>query len=165
MYCPVDAIEMGNVAFINESLCTGCSFCIAVCPEETIKVQWSSNAALVSEKMAEYAAAALKGKREKSLFINFITDVSPLCDCYGHTDVPIVRDIGIAASTDPVALDQACADMVNAEPGLEHTALKDGFEKGGDKFRGVHPDIDWSVQLSHAERMGIGKRKYHIEEL
>jgi len=114
------------------------------------------------KKMAEYAHGTVLGKEKSSLFLNFITQVSPACDCYGHADAPIVNDIGICASTDPVALDQACADLVNAAPGNRNTALKSGFEPGGDKFRGVYPDIDWSIQLEHAEKLGLGTRKYEL---
>ncbi|MCK5237274.1 MAG: DUF362 domain-containing protein [Deltaproteobacteria bacterium] len=163
--CPVDAIEMGAVAFIDEDLCTGCSHCIAVCPEGTIKVQWVESAANVQKKMAEYAMGVIKDKREKCFYISFITQVSPLCDCYGHTDAPIVGDIGIVASLDPVALDQACADLVNGEQGIPGTALKSGHECGGDKFRGTHPDIDWTEQLKHAEKIGLGSREYEIEDI
>ena len=67
------------------------------------------------ENMVEYTMGVLKGKRGKSLFINFITDVSPACDCYPYNDAPIVRDIGVVASKDPVAIDQAAADLVNTE--------------------------------------------------
>ena len=96
------------------------------------------------------------------VYLNFITQVSPACDCYGHADAPIINDIGICASADPVALDQACADLVNAARGNQDTALKSGLEPGGDKFRGVHPAIPWEVQLEHAEKVGLGSRKYEL---
>jgi uncharacterized Fe-S center protein len=163
--CPADAIEIGNVAVIEGKLCIGCGHCIALCPEDTIKVQWNETAVNVQEKMVEHALGALKGKEESALYINFITQVSPLCDCYGHTDAPIVPDIGIVASRDPVAVDQASVDLVNAERGLEGTALKSGLEPGGDKFRGVHPNVDWTVQLSYAETMGLGTRQYKLEKV
>jgi uncharacterized Fe-S center protein len=67
--------------------------------------------------MAEYSlGGAITGKEKKTLFVNFITQVSPSCDCYGHSDAPIVPDIGILASTDPVVLDQACAELVRLDP-------------------------------------------------
>jgi uncharacterized Fe-S center protein len=115
--------------------------------------------------MAEFAKGAVHGKKGKTLFVNFITQVSPCCDCYGHADAPIVNDIGICASTDPVALDQACADLVNGARGNLDTALTSGYEPGGDKFRGVHPEIDWEVQLEHAEKIGIGTRLYQLVKI
>jgi uncharacterized Fe-S center protein len=117
------------------------------------------------KKMAEHALGAVTGKKGKTIYINFITQVSPACDCYGHADAPIVNDIGICASTDPVAIDQACADLVNNSIGNIGTALKNGHEPGGDKFRGVHPDINWEVQLEHANNLGLGSREYELVKI
>ena len=104
-------------AQIDPAACVGCSRCITACRKKAINIQWNESASLVMKKMAEYACGAVAGKEGKTLFLNFITQVSPACDCYGHADAPIVNDIGICASTDPVALDQACADLVNGAPG------------------------------------------------
>jgi hypothetical protein len=149
-------------AGINAHLCVGCGRCISVCPQKAVKVRWDQAAPLVMKKMCEFALGAVQGKREKSIYLNFITQVSPACDCYGHADAPIVNDIGICASIDPVAVDQACADLVNAAPGNRNTALQSGFEPGGDKFRGVSPDIDWEIQLKHGENIGLGARRYEL---
>jgi uncharacterized Fe-S center protein len=164
--CAHNAIPMvDGKARISVEACVGCSRCITACPQKAINVQWNESSALVMKKMAEYAAGAVSNKSGKTLFINFITQVSPACDCYGHADAPIVNDIGICVSTDPVAIDQACADLVNAAVGNQHTALASGHEPGGDKFRGVHPEIDWEIQLDHAEKMGIGSREYELVKL
>lgn len=152
-------------ARINPDACVGCGRCISVCPQKAVKVHWDQAAPLVMKKMCEYALGAVQGKREKTICLNFITQVSPACDCYGHADAPIVNDIGICASTDPVAVDQACADLVNAAAGNRGTALKSGFEPGGDKFRGVSPDIDWELQLKHGEQIGLGTRKYRVTRI
>ncbi|QWV92969.1 DUF362 domain-containing protein [Geomonas oryzisoli] len=149
-------------AHIDPAACVGCSRCITACQKKAINIQWNESASLVMRKMAEYAKGALHGKEGKTLFLNFITQVSPACDCYGHADAPIVNDIGICASADPVALDQACADLVNNARGNQETALASGHEPGGDKFRGVHPEIDWEVQLEHAENIGVGTRAYEL---
>ena len=149
-------------AQIDPAACVGCSRCITACQKKAINIQWNESASLVMRKMAEYAKGALHDKEGKTLFLNFITQVSPACDCYGHADAPIVNDIGICASADPVALDQACADLVNNARGNQDTALSTGHEPGGDKFRGVHPEIDWEVQLEHAEKVGIGTREYEL---
>ena len=152
-------------AQIDPAACVGCSRCITACLKKAINVQWNESASLVMKKMAEYAKGAVSGKSGKSLFLNFITQVSPACDCYGHADAPIVNDIGICASCDPVALDQACADLVNNARGNQDTALTSGWEPGGDKFRGVHPEIDWEVQLEHGEKIGLGKRAYELVKI
>lgn len=162
-WCPAGAIIIkGKKALIDAKVCIGCGKCIIVCPEKTIHIQWDETTGRLQEKMAEYAAGALKSKQGRAVFMNFITQVSPSCDCYGHTDAPVVPDIGILASDDPVAIDQASADLVNMQEGFKSSALVNGHEPGGDKFRGVHPDVDWETQLAHAEKMGIGKREYEL---
>ena len=163
--CAHQAILVGGKARIDSQRCAGCGRCITVCETKSIKIQWNEEAALVMKKMAEYAKGALSGKAGKTLFVNFVTQVSPSCDCYGHSDAPIVPDLGILVSTDPVALDQACADLVNQARGLPDTALSSGFEPGGDKFRGIHPEIDWTITLDHAEKIGIGTRRYTLIRL
>ena len=164
--CAHDAIAMvGSKAVIDAEACAGCSRCITVCPVKAINIQWNEAADLVMKKMAEYATGAVANKPGKTVYLNFITQVSPACDCYGHCDAPIVNDIGICASTDPVALDQACADLVNNARGNLDSALKTGHEPGGDKFRGVWPEIPWQVQLEHAEKVGLGSRTYELVRL
>jgi uncharacterized Fe-S center protein len=161
--CAHDAIAViEGKAAIDPTLCAGCSRCITVCPVKAVNIEWNEAADLVMRKMAEYTKGALTGKTGKALFINFITQVSPACDCYGHSDAPIVNDIGICASTDPVAIDQACADLVNGARGNEGSALQSGHEPGGDKFRGCWPEIPWEVQLEHGEKIGLGSRVYEL---
>ncbi len=92
-----------------------------------------------------------KGKK-KSLFMNFLVQISPACDCYPNSDAPFVRDIGIAASIDPVAIDAASCDLVNNEESIPDTALKRVLKKGEDKWRALFPTIDWQYQLEHAEK-------------
>jgi uncharacterized Fe-S center protein len=161
--CAHDAISfIEGKAFIDPEKCAGCSRCITVCPVKAINIQWNAAADMVMRKMAEYAKGAVSGKEGKSIYINFITQVSPACDCYGYSDAPIVNDIGICASTDPVAIDQACADLVNGSRGNEGSALQSGHEPGGDKFRGCAPEIPWEVQLEHGEKIGLGSRAYEL---
>jgi len=107
----------------------------------------------------------LKGKEDKTLFLNFITNVSAACDCYGYNDAPIVRDIGIVASKDPVAIDQASVDLVNSEQALPDSCLKTNMASGEDKFRGVYPNVDWTIQLDYAEKLGLGSRSYELEKI
>jgi len=164
--CAHGAIDFaGGKARIDSRRCTGCGRCITLCEPRAIRIQWNEQAPLVMKKMAEYALGAVSGKAGKLLFVNFVTQVSPACDCYGFSDAPIVPDLGILASTDPVALDQACADLVIAARGLPDTAMVHGHEPGGDKFRGVHPEIDWEVTLAHAAKLGLGQRGYQLERL
>ena len=164
--CAHEAIDfVSGKARIDHLCCTGCGRCIAVCEPKAIRIQWNEQAPLVMKKMAEYALGAVSGKAGKLLFVNFVLQVSPACDCYGYSDAAIVPDLGILASTDPVALDQACADLVIAARGLPDTAMAQGHEPGGDKFRGVHPEIPWEITLDHAERLSLGQRAYQLVRL
>ncbi len=160
--CPSAAITVGTAAVIDREACIGCGHCIAVCPEGTIKVSWDETAERLQEKMVEHFEGAVKGKEGRCAYLSFVTQVSPACDCYGHNDAPIVPDIGVLASVDPVAIDQAAADLVNGTEGFKGSALRSGHDPGGDKFRGVHPSIDWEVQLSYAEQRGLGLREYAL---
>ncbi len=164
--CAHDAISFSKTnAKIDADRCVGCSRCITICEQRAIQVQWNEAADNVMRKMAEYALGAVSGKQDKQFYVNFITQVSPSCDCYGHSDAAIVADIGILVSRDPVAIDQACADLVNQAQGLPGTALASGHEPGGDKFRGVHPAIDWEITLVHGEEIGLGCREYELKKL
>jgi uncharacterized Fe-S center protein len=166
-HCAVSAITLSadGPAVIDPKQCTGCGECILVCRASCIKINWNEDIPTVQEKIVEYTHAVLKGKEKKALYINFITQVSPACDCYGYNDAPIVPDIGIVASDDPVAIDQASADLVNRELGFKDSALKSGHEKGGDKFKGVYDYINWEIQLDYAEKTGLGSRDYELVEV
>ncbi len=150
-HCPSGAIALASgKALIDPGACIGCADCIVVCPEHAVKVDWNEAAPALQMKMVEHAAGALHGKKGKSLFVSFVMQVSPFCDCYGSNDRPIAPDVGILASDDPVALDQACADLVVKAAGK-------------DPFRATHPSVDWTVQLAHGEIMGLGTRSYRLE--
>jgi uncharacterized Fe-S center protein len=168
-YCNYDAIKVGKdkIARIDYEKCTGCGQCIAVCQYDSARVVWQGSSEIVSKRISEYAYAVLKDKI--SFHISFIMDVSPDCDCWGFNDYPIVPNIGIAASFDPVALDQACAEMVNSAPALPGSRICDnhnhGDLKGTDKFSLTHPDTFWQAGLEHAEKIGLGTRKYDLVEV
>ncbi len=164
-WCSHAAITVDKKAQICSDRCVGCGECILTCPTGAIQVRWTEGPLTMQEKMAEYALAALHGKQDRAVFLSFLTQVSPACDCHGHNDVAIVPDVGLIAGRDPVAIDQASVDLVNACPGREGSALRCNHEPGGDKFRGVYPQIDWSVQLAHAERIGLGTRRYRLTRL
>jgi uncharacterized Fe-S center protein len=149
---------------IDPKKCVGCAECLLVCPYGNIEIQWNESIPVFLKKMMEYAYGVLHGKRKRSVFINFITQVSPACDCYGHNDLPIVGDIGILASRDPVALDQACADLVIESPGIAGSALKD-WSVGCDKFKDIYPQVDWPIQLEYAEKLGLGAREYELVKI
>jgi uncharacterized protein len=149
-------------AHVNPENCIGCAECILACPRGAIQVQWNESIPVFMEKMVEYAAAVLRHKRRKALFLSFLTDVSPLCDCYPFSDRPIVPGIGVLASHDPVAIDQAAADLVNGAPGNPMSKLDSALEPGQDKFRALFPNINWEHQLEYAQQLEMGTRKYEL---
>ena len=128
-------------------------------------------------KIAEYAKATLKGK--PNFHINLIMDVSPECDCWGYNDLPVVPNIGMLASFDPVAIDCASADLVNGAPVIptdnalsrnmslhnhdhDHANLEHGAREQGDHWHIIHPDTNWRSCVEHAEKIGIGSTAYTL---
>jgi hypothetical protein len=164
IHCAQEAISINletEKAVIDPKKCVGCAECILVCPYGNIQIQWNESIPVFLKKMMEYAYGVMTTKPDRGVFINFITQVSPACDCYGHNDLPIVADIGIVASRDPVAIDQACADMVNQARGMPGSALKKK-SAGVDKFKDIYPAVDWPIQLEYAEKLGLGSRAYEL---
>ena len=166
-HCPASAISFDEdkKAVIDEKKCIGCGECIVVCAAEAVQIRWNQSVPVFLEGMMEYAMGVINEKKGKVLFVNFINNISPMCDCIGHNDAPIVRDIGIVVSMDPVALDQASADLVNREEAFSGTCLKTHTAAGEDKFKGLYPQVDWELQLDCAERLGLGKRAYNLKVL
>jgi len=161
--CAAKAITLGpdKKAHINHDLCTGCCQCVAVCQFSAARASEGKASEICSERIAEYTSAILRGK--PSFHVNFVMNVSPNCDCWPNNDAPVVADIGIFASEDPVALDQACVDVVNAAPAIGGTALTDkDYAGSGEKFCHIHPDADWEKGLDHAAAIGLGTRKYTL---
>jgi uncharacterized Fe-S center protein len=168
-YCNYGAVKVNKdkIAVIDYEKCTGCGQCVAVCQFDSARVIWQSGSELVNKRIAEYTYAVLKDK--PSFHINFIMNVSPDCDCWNFNDYPLVPDIGIAASFDPVALDQASADLVLAAPALPGSRIcpdhSDGDHSKSDKFRMAHPNTRWEAALDHGEKIGLGSRKYELIEI
>lgn len=163
-HCPEAAIHLEEKkAYLDAEKCIGCGECIVRCPSRAVTIRWNQTIPTFFEKMIEYTEGVLKNKEKKCLFVNFISDVSPKCDCVPFNEYPIVRDIGIAASTDPVALDQASVDLINRESALEGSMLETNREKGKDKFAGLYPKVNWPYQLEYAEQLGLGTRQYVLE--
>lgn len=163
--CPVNAIAIDDEkkARIDRAACIGCAECTVTCRFEAIDINWKSDLKIMQEKMAEYAFAAVKDKKFKSAFFNVLINITPDCDCFDFSDAPIVPDLGIAVSKDPVAVDQASIDLVNSAPGISTSKL--GENHGSDdKFRAIHK-VDWRHQLAHAEAVGLGSREYELIEI
>lgn len=165
--CAHDAISIeSGVAAIDYEKCVGCGQCIAMCSSEAAVPGSVESSEILNYKIAEYAKAVLNGK--PNFHVSFIMNVSPECDCWAHNDAAVVPDIGMAASFDPVALDQACADLVNAAPSLKTSNMltdKDKDCHDHDKFHILHPDTNWQAGLRYAEEIGLGSREYELIEI
>ena len=166
--CPKSAIRIDDKkSVIDRDLCIGCFECMHACPEHAIDIDWETEIPIFMERMIEYAYGAVKNKQGKVGYINFLLRITPDCDCFPFSDAPIVPDIGILASTDPVAIDAASFELVNMQLGLANSLLTGHHEKGGDKFTGVHVNTDGFRQIRYAEELGMGNRYYdlvHIHE-
>lgn len=167
--CAQDAISYPErKAMIDHSRCVGCGRCIAACPFDAIHSTQDSAATMLNRKMAEYAKAVVDGR--PSFHINIVIDISPNCDCHGENDLAILPDVGMFASFDPVALDQACADACLKQQPIPGSQLDDNLHKHGfcdhhDHFKNSTPESDWKSCLAHAEQIGLGSRSYELVTL
>jgi len=154
-------IENGK-AHIDHDKCVGCGRCIAVCPKDAVRIDWDESTTNLNCKIAEYTKAVVDGR--PCFHISLVIDVSPNCDCRPENDMAIVPNVGMFASFDPVALDMACVDAVNAQTPLRGSAADDAHAKAHvhDHFQRLHPDTNWRSCLEHGEKIGIGTREYDL---
>ena len=154
-------IENGK-AHIDHDKCVGCGRCIAVCPKDAVRIDWDETTTNLNCKIAEYTKAVVDGR--PCFHISLVIDVSPNCDCRPENDMAIVPNVGMFASFDPVALDMACVDAVNAQTPLRGSAADDAHAKAHvhDHFQRLHPDTNWRSCLEHGEKIGIGTREYEL---
>jgi uncharacterized protein len=151
-WCPRDAITVKKTAIINEKLCIACGQCHAVCPVGAIGFKWDQATTVLQEKMAEHCLALYQILSGRICYFNFLVQVTADCDCMGGKETPLKRvldDIGILAGEDPVAIDQASVDLVKQATGKDY-------------FQNLHPAIDYTTQLVHAEKIGLGSRQYQL---
>ena len=160
---PVIATESGErKATIDKAKCIGCGECALDCPTKAITMDWEVEIAEFTEKMTEYALGAVKGKEGRVLYLSFVRDVVPECDCASWSDSPLVADIGVLAGDDPVAIDQAAYDLVTAAPAAPGSLIEGKAGAGDDKFLAAHPGTRGLLQLEHGEAIGLGSRKYEL---
>lgn len=150
--CPVGAIHMENdKSVLDKEKCIGCASCVAVCPSMALFVDFLAGDK-IQKKMVEYAYAILKQKKGKACFLNFAVRINKECDCWSYGNERIAPDVGIFASTDPVAIDKASLDLVNECCGKEI-------------FVEFHPGKDPMVQLEYAQSLGLGSLDYELVRL
>jgi uncharacterized Fe-S center protein len=168
--CAHSAITVADKkAKIDHTKCVGCGRCIGTCHFNAIVAAWDESNDVLNKKMAEYSWAVLHDRPH--FHISLVMDVSPFCDCHGENDVPIIPDIGMFASFDPVALDMACADMANQAPVIAGSYLEEQINKQEctcdehDHFCAAHPETNWMAGMDHAEKIGIGTKMYELIEI
>ena len=165
--CGQDAISYGEdgKAGIDQEKCVGCGRCIGACNFDAIRTPDDAANAELNRKMAEYAKAVVQDRPQ--FHISLVIDISPYCDCHDGNDTPILPDVGMFASFDPVALDQACADACLRQrpiPGslLDERMHAPDFCDHHDPFINTTPVTDWRVCLEHCEKIGVGTRRYEL---
>ncbi len=152
-------------ASIDHDKCVGCGRCLGACNFDAIYNENSSANDDLNKKIAEYSKAVVDGR--PAFHISLVMDVSPYCDCHAENDAPIIPDVGMFASFDPVALDQACADACNKMPVMPGSLLDDEmheehFCEHHDHFTNTSPETNWKSCLAHAEKIGLGNREYEL---
>ncbi len=164
--CPAEAISMADKkALIEKSICIGCGECLTVCPKKAMGIDWHTEIGPFMERMVEYARGAVAGKEQRTAFINFLVNVTPDCDCVPWSDSPIVPDIGFLASTDPIALDKACLDLVNEQAGCPDCKLEFGHEPGENKFQALWKWTKGELTFTHGEAVGLGSPRYELVKI
>lgn len=162
--CAHSAITItGKKASIDHNKCVGCGRCIGICPMDAVKPAEDESNDILNCKIAEYAHAVLKDR--PNFHISLVCDVSPCCDCHGENDAPIVPNVGMFASFDPVALDIACADAVNKQPVLSGSVLSEQPHVHHDHFKNTHPETNWMTGIDHAVKLGMGSKEYELIEI
>ncbi len=152
--CPEDAISHDDdgKASIEDGKCIGCGECIAQCRSGAIGFNWDSASSMLQEKMVEHALGVIGSKKGKIGYLLGIVNLTKDCDCLGQGSPIVARDIGFAASMDPVALDQAAMDLVSQAEGKRLDELS-------------YPELDGTVQLAYAQNLGLGSRRYDLVEV
>ena len=150
---------------LSEDKCVGCGRCIAMCPFDAIFGKYDEKMDIVNCKIVEYTKAIVD--RVPTFNITLITDVSPLCDCHDNNDMPIIPNVGMLASKDPVAIDLASVDLSQQQPMLPGSILfkESNGVKPDDIFAVTNKDTHWQSHFEHAKKMGLGDGTYNLIKL
>ncbi len=150
-WCPSGAITIRDAtAAIDPAVCIGCGECVAVCREGAVTFGWGIQDRELQRRVVDHAAAVVRGKPGRLAFVTAATGITPDCDCMGRVQTPVVPDIGLLASTDPVAIDAAVHDLVRER-------------SGGRTLESLsYPRLDATEQLACGERLGLGSRDYEL---
>lgn len=160
--CAHDAIsyDASRKAGIDHLKCVGCGRCIGVCNFDAISTDYDETNDILNCKIAEYTCAVLNNRPH--FHISLVVDVSPFCDCHAENDIPIIPNVGMFASFDPIALDQACAEAVNRQPVTQGSQLASRALLKHDHFTDLHPTTNWKSAIEHGVKMGLGQQEYDL---
>ncbi|MHA1986224.1 MAG: DUF362 domain-containing protein [Promethearchaeota archaeon] len=166
--CPVDAITVESEnAVIDSSICNGCLLCTFKCPvQRAIRSPSVNLGPKFVERFIDNAAGVISFGPQKIRYVNFAFDIPLMCDCVSNPSMPVVPDLGIFGSSDPLAVDKACIDAETNAPGLP--VLKpDGtwstpISSGIEKFKAMNPMVDTTLQLNAAVRNKLGSLEYEL---
>ena len=160
--CAHDAISFdeNRKAGIDHNKCVGCGRCIGACPVDAVEAGWDEANDVLNRKIAEYTLAVVKDRPQ--FHISLIVDVSPFCDCHAENDAPIIPDVGMLASFDPVALDKACVDLCNQQEVIANSRLGEQPHTHHDHFTDTHPDTNWKSAIEHGVKIGLGTDQYEL---
>ena len=160
--------ELTRKMEVDTEHCVGCGRCIGACNFDAIAFATDAATKELNCRMAEYTKAVIDGR--PNFHISLVMDISPNCDCHAENDVPILPDIGMFCSFDPLALDQACVDACLRQQPLPGSQLYDNMHQEGfcdhhDHFVNSTPESEYKTCLEHAAKIGIGSREYELIEM
>ena len=160
--CPVNAISKDIV--IDKKKCVKCLGCVESCGEGALTAEWSDPEKR-SEKMLDiFKAVQDHVGKDNIRYINFLMDITPICDCIPSSDNPIVPDIGILISRDPLAIDNASIDLVNQAPLNQSCACHFEDNKFAAMYEGTF-NADPKYQLEAAKKLNVGKMEYKLIQI
>ena len=162
--CAHNAIvfDSNRKAEIDKTKCAGCGRCVGRCPVDAVYAAMDEKYEILNKKICEYSAAVLQDR--PAFHMTLVADVSPFCDCHSENDVPVVPNVGLFASFDPVALDLACADAVNKQPIVPNSVLAK-MKPNGDHFQTMHPTTNWRAMIEYGAEIGLGSLDYELVEI
>lgn len=163
--CPHDSIYFKNDKIvIDDKKCVKCARCTRVCEQKALIAPIKNED--FQKGFAEAANAVVSTFEDKKiLYINFITEVQPECDCMPMADTPVVQDLGVLASFDPVAIDQASIDLINSAIPLPDSKAEDKNVKKGDNILKAVTGKDAQIHIDAACELGMGNKEYEFSEI